>query len=112
MQQPPMRLSKAKWPLAVALALSILLAFAGIAIWSASRVLHRAAEEIAAEENLKFTVFRLDRAATSGVEWINSPAVFNDAAFFGGRLYVGGPLGLSEYSPEGKLIARYRAGLE
>jgi ligand-binding sensor domain-containing protein len=107
-----MRLPKAKWPLAVALALSILLAFAGIAIWSASRALHRASQEIAAEENLKFTLSRLDRAASSGVEWINSPAAFNDAAFFADRLYVGGPLGLTEYSPEGKLIARYRAGLE
>jgi ligand-binding sensor domain-containing protein len=86
--------------------------FAGLAIWKASRALHRAAEEIAAEENLKFTVSRLDHAAPSGVEWINSPAVFNDAAFFAGRLYVCGPLGLMEYSPEGKLLARHRAGLE
>ena len=107
-----MRLLKAKWPLAVALILSIFLAFAGIAIWSASRALHRAAEEVAAEENLKFTVTRLDHAVPSGVEWINSPAIFGDAAFFAGRLYIGGPLGLIEYSPEGKLIARYRAGLE
>jgi hypothetical protein len=107
-----MRLPKAKWPLAVALALSLLLAFAGIAIWSASRALHRATEEITAEENLKFTVSRLDHALPSGVEWINSPAVFNDAAFFAGRLYVGGPLGLMEYTADGKLMARYRAGLE
>ncbi len=107
-----MRLSKAKWPLAVALILSCVLAFAGIAIWKASRALHRASEEVAAEEYLKFTVSRLDHAVASGVEWINSPAVFNDAAFFAGRLYVCGPLGLMEYSPEGKLIARYRAGLE
>jgi len=107
-----MRLPKAKWPLVVALALSNVLAFAGIAIWSASRALHRASEEVAAEENLKFTVSRLDHAVPSGVEWINSPAAFNDAAFFAGRLYVCGPSGLMEYSPEGRLMARYRAGLE
>jgi hypothetical protein len=111
-QQITMRLPKPKWPLAVALAVSIVLAFAGIAIWSASRALHRASVEVAAEENLKFTVSRLDHAVPSGVEWINSPAVFNDAAFFAGRLYVCGPAGLMEYSPEGKLMARYRAGLE
>ncbi|MGD0922384.1 MAG: hypothetical protein ABSA70_11545 [Terriglobia bacterium] len=107
-----MRLRKAKSPLAVALTLSIVLVFAGIAIWKASRALHRASEEVAAEENLKFTVSRLDHAVPSGVEWINSPAVFNDAAFFAGRLYVCGPLGLMAYSPEGKLMVRYRAGLE
>jgi hypothetical protein len=67
---------------------------------------------VAAAENLKFTVSRLDSAAPSGVEWISSPAVFNDAAFFGGRLYLCGPSGLVEYSPDGKLVARYRVGLE
>ena len=86
-----MRLRKAKSPLAVALTLSIVLVFAGIAIWKASRALHRASEEVTAEENLKFAVSRLDHAVPSGVEWINSPAVFNDAAFFAGRLYVCGP---------------------
>jgi ligand-binding sensor domain-containing protein len=107
-----MRIPKAKWPLAIASALVIGLAFAGFTIWKASRALHRASEEVAAEENLKFTVSRLDHALPSGVEWINSPQVFNNAAFFDGRLYICGPLGLMVYSPEGKLMARYRAGLE
>jgi ligand-binding sensor domain-containing protein len=107
-----MRHFKFKWPLFIGLTLSILLAFAGLAIWKASRALHRASEEVAAEENLKFAVLRLDSAAPSGVEWISSPAVFNDAAFFEGRLYLCGPSGLMEYSPDGKLVARYRVGLE
>lgn len=107
-----MRLPKAKWPILIGLALCILLAFAGLAIWKASRALHRASEEVAATENLKFTVSRLNSAGPSGVEWISSPAVFNDAAFFEGRLYLCGPSGLMEYSPDGKLVARYRVGLE
>ena len=107
-----MRLPKVKWQWAAGLAISIGLIFVGIAIWSASRALHRASEELAAEENLKFTVSHLDHAIPSGVEWFNSPAVFNDAAFFEGRIYICGPLGLMVYSPEGKLITRYRTGLE
>jgi ligand-binding sensor domain-containing protein len=107
-----MRLLKAKWPLFTGLTLSILLGFAGVAIWKASRALHRASEEVAAAENLQFTVSRLNGVVPSGVEWINSPAVLSDAAFFEGRLYLCGPSGLMEYSPDGKLEARYRVGLE
>ena len=107
-----MRLLKTKWALAVAALLAIVLALIGGVILTASRALHRASMEVAGEENFKFTVSRLDHAVPSEVEWINSPAVFNDAAFFAGRLYIGGPLGLTEYSLEGKVIARYRAGLE
>jgi len=107
-----MRLPKAKWPLVIGLVLCTLLGFAGWAIWKASRALQRATEEVAEAENLKFTVSHLSRAVPSGVEWISSPAVFNDAAFFAGCLYLCGPSGLVEYSPDGKLVARYRVGLE
>jgi len=107
-----MRLPKPKWILWFGLALSLLLGFAGLAIWKASRALQHASAEVAAEENLKFKVSRLNRAVPSDVEWISSPAVFSDAAFFEGRLFLGGPSGLIEYSPEGKQAARYRVGLE
>jgi len=107
-----MRLAKAKWVLFAALALCVLLAFAVWTIWNASRALHRASEEVAAAENLKFTLSRLNRAVPSGVEWIGSPAVFNDAAFFEGHLYLCGPSGLEKYSTNGKRVARYRVGLE
>ena len=107
-----MRLLKAKWPLAIGLPLLVLLGFAGLAIWKASRALQRASEEVAAAENLRFTVSRLNRTVPSGVEWISSPAVFNDAGFFEGRLFLCGPSGLVEYSPDGKLVARYRVGFE
>ena len=107
-----MQLPKVKLRWLVGLPLSILLAFAGLAIWKASRALRRASEEVAAGENLKFTVSRLNRAVPPGVDWISSPAVLSDAAFFEGRLYLCGPSGLLEYSPDGKLVARYRVGLE
>ena len=112
MSETVMRLPKVKWPLFIGLTLFVVLGFAGLAIWKASRALHRASEEVAAEENLKFTVSRLDSAVPSGIEWISSPAVLSDAAFFEGRLYLCGPSGLMEYSPDGKLVARYRVGLE
>jgi ligand-binding sensor domain-containing protein len=107
-----MRLPKSKWLLLIGVALLFLLGFAGLAVWKASRALRQASSEVAAEENLKFTVSRLDRAVPPGVEWISSPATFNDAAFFGGRLYVCGPSGLIEYSMDGKPTAHFRAGLE
>jgi ligand-binding sensor domain-containing protein len=107
-----MRLPKAKWLPFTGLTLLVLLGFAGLAIWKASKALRQATSEVAAEEDLKFTVTRLNRAVPPGVEWISSPAAFNDAAFFDGRLYVCGPAGLIEYSMDGKPAARYRAGLE
>ena len=107
-----MGLPKAKWLLVTGLTLFVLLGFAGLAIWKASRALRQATSEVAAEDDLKFTVSRLNRTVPPGVEWISSPAAFNDAAFFGGRLYVCGPSGLIEYSMDGKPAARYRVGLE
>jgi ligand-binding sensor domain-containing protein len=107
-----MLLLRRNWVLCIGLSLVILLGFAGLAIWKASRALQRASEEVAAEETLKFTVSPLDRVVSADIEWISSPAVFSDAAFYEGRLYLCGPSGLIEYSPEGKLVARYRVGLE
>jgi ligand-binding sensor domain-containing protein len=107
-----MALLKAKWVLCIGLSVLVLLGFAGLAIWKASRALQRASAEVAEEENLKFTISPLNRPVPSGVEWISSPAVLSDATFYEGRLYLCGPSGLIEYSPDGKLVARYRAGLE
>jgi len=107
-----MQLTKMRWPFYVGLALFVLLGFAGLAIWKASRALEHASREVAAEQNLKFRVLRLERTAPSGVAGISSAAVFSDAAFFQGRLYLCGPDALSEYAPDGKLTARYRVGIE
>ena len=110
--QTLMGLPKAKWLLLIGMTLLVALGFAGLAIWKASRALRQATSEVSAEENLKFAVSRLSRAAPPGVEWISSPAAFNDGAFFGSRLYVCGPSGLIEFSTDGKPTVRYRVGLD
>jgi ligand-binding sensor domain-containing protein len=107
-----MQLPKAKYLFLAGLAFCSLLAFAVFSVWKARQALRSATEQVSAAENLKFTVALLDGAAPGGAEWISSPAVFGDAAFFEGRLYCGGSSGLLAYSPEGKLLARYRAGME
>jgi len=107
-----MALPKAKWLLLIGLTVFVLLSFGGMAIWKASKALRQATAEVAADEELKFTVSHLNRALPLGAEWISSPAAFNDAAFLGGHLYVCGPSGFVEYSTDGKPLARYRVGLE
>jgi ligand-binding sensor domain-containing protein len=74
--------------------------------------LHRASQEVAAEETLRFQVTRLNRPLPAGVEWISAPAVYNDAAILSGHLYLCGPGGLTQFSPDGKMLARFRVGLE
>lgn len=86
--------------------------FAGAAFWRASRALGGAARQVAAESHVPFRFLQLDRQLAAGVSWISSPAVFNDAAAFNGRLFLSGPTGLFAYRPGGKLAARYRVGLE
>ena len=65
---------------------------------------------MAAEAVIRFNTLRLDRSPAAGVEWISSPAVFTDAAFFHGHLFLAGPTGLTEFDPTGKTLASYRAG--
>ncbi len=85
---------------------------AGAAFWRASRALRGAARELAAQSHLPFQTVQLDRRVPEGTDWISSPAVFNDAALFEGRLFLSGPTGLFEYTASGALVASYRAGLE
>ncbi|MBZ5603052.1 MAG: hypothetical protein LAO79_12165 [Acidobacteriia bacterium] len=48
----------------------------------------------------------------AGLESIGAPAVFADAAFFQGHLFIAGPIGLAEYDNAGAFVARYRVGAE
>jgi len=70
-----MPLLRPNWVLCIGLSLVILLGFAGMAIWKASRALQRASEEVAAEENMKFTVSPLNRAVSADIGWISGPAL-------------------------------------
>lgn len=100
--------------LAFALAATVLglSVFAGLAIWSARRALRRASLEVEGENNLAFTMLRLDRTIPAGVESVSTAAAFRDTAFFHDRLFICGPTGLWEYAPDGKQLTRYRVGLE
>ena len=104
--------SKRKLAFALATAALAVGVFIGAAFWSARRALHRASLEVEGEQNLAFTTRRLDRTIPAGVESVSATAAFRDAAFFHDRLYICGPTGLWEYAPDGKLLARYRVGLE
>ncbi len=90
-------------------------ASAGVALWTVRRVhtvLNETRDKIAAESTIRFATRPLDPVIPAGLESIGAPAVFTDAAFFLGHLYIAGPSGLAEYDPDGTLIARRRPGLE
>ena len=105
-------LGKRPWRSAL-LAASLLFVFlAGLVAWRAQRVLHSAAEQVASEKRIAFSLRRLEPAAAPGVEWISAPAVFAAAARFEGKLYVSGPAGLFEYDARGTLLKQYLVGRE
>src|SRR5437773_42088 len=99
-----------------AVVLAILAAAAGLvfwnAFWQASRSLRKAATDLAAQQEIRFTIIPLVRAAPPGLEAFSAPMSFRDAAWFQGRLYLAGDGGLLSYDHQGKLETRYRVGLE
>lgn len=103
---------KTKLFLPLATAGLTILAFVGLAFWRANQALHRATVEAEEANSLRFSANRLSLTLPAGVEPVGAVGAFRDAAFFHGRLYLGGPAGLWEYAPDGKLVARYRVGLE
>jgi hypothetical protein len=105
-------LFKGRWQVPLTSVGLVLVVYAGFTFWKASRALRRASEQVAEEAEIPFTSLRLDRTLPAGVEWISAPAVFDDAALFHGHLYICGPAGLLGFDPNGKLVARYRVGLE
>ena len=105
-------MTKRFWRGAVVTAALLGLGGAAAVLWEASRTLRHAREQVAAEADLPFAVITLDRPLPAGVEWMGAPTVFGGALRFQGKLYLYGPTGLSAYSPEGALLARYRVGME
>lgn len=100
------------WRKRVALVLVLLAATAGLIFWQASRTLRQAATEVRAEQQIPFQLIPLSRPVPTGYEVFSAPAVFRDAAWYGGRLYLAGSAGLSVYDSQGKLETRYRSGFE
>ena len=97
---------------AALLLLLIVLAFAGIARWQASRARRQSAAALSSEQQLRFTLRQLDARANSPFEPISAPAVFTSAAQFQDHMFLAGPAGLFEYDAAGKLLASYRVGFE
>ncbi len=94
---------------------AILIAFAGfgaLIVWRAHGALGDARNQVASDGVIRFTTRELDPVVPAGLETIGSPAVFSDATFFNGHLFVAGSSGLAEYDNNGALIARFRAGIE
>src|SRR5205814_1639820 len=58
------------------------------------------------------TVQPLLPAFNPGFEQVSSPQVFVQAARFQDHLFLAGPAGMLEYSPEGSLLHQYAAGAE
>jgi hypothetical protein len=107
--------SRAKWGFVLAAVGFALLVCVGLTFWKANQALYRANMEMAERNDIRFTTRRLGPAIPArrgGIEPVSGNAAFRDATFFRERLYLCGPTGLREYALDGKLIARYRVGLE
>ncbi len=81
-------------------------------VWRASRVVRIAGQEVQAGSEFRFAVHPLSPVPNPGFEVVSSPQVFVQAARFQDHLYIAGPAGLLEYSPEGGLLHQYPVGTE
>ncbi len=100
------------WLLAVLGTAALAVIFAGSAFWRASKALRSSQEEVAAEGKFGFVSTALQRNVPPGVEYLNTPASFEDMVRYRGELYVCGPAGLLAYDPDGHFLRSYRVGLE
>jgi ligand-binding sensor domain-containing protein len=90
----------------------VTLGLAALVVWRSSQAIHSASEEVRAERELGFVTRPLLQPVNAGFERISSPAVFLQAARFEDHLYIAGPAGLLEYTPEGALLHQYAVGRE
>jgi ligand-binding sensor domain-containing protein len=109
----PAHFSRKIWATALlVVAGAAVLLMAGSAVWEASRAVRDASATLAADSQIPFSQIQLDLMPASGIESISAPSVFADAALFEGHLFLAGPEGIVEYDADGKLLQRYRVGLE
>jgi ligand-binding sensor domain-containing protein len=90
----------------------VTLAFAALVVWRSSQAIRSASEDVRAEREFGFVTRPLSQPANAGFELISSPSVFVQAARFEDHLYIAGPAGLLEYTPEGALLHQYAVGGE
>jgi len=98
--------------LAVAVVLTATVALGALVVWRSSRAMQSAAEAVRGEHELSFTTRPLPALLNAGFEAVSSPAVFLQAARFQDHLYLAGPAGLQEYTPDGSLLHQYAVGSE
>jgi ligand-binding sensor domain-containing protein len=97
---------------AVVVGLTAAVVLGTLVIWRSSRAMRSAAEDVRAQHEFRFAVRPLTPALNTGFESVSSPAVFLQAARFQDHLYMAGPAGLQEYTPDGSLIHQYAVGGE
>ncbi len=97
---------------AVVVSVGVAAALSAGVIWRGTQALHSAAEQVRAEHELRFAVRPLPATVNIGFETVSAPAIFQQAATFQGHLYLAGPAGLQEFSPEGALLQQYAVGSE
>jgi ligand-binding sensor domain-containing protein len=97
---------------AVVVGLIVAVALGSLVVWHSSRAMRTAAEDIRAEHEFRFGVRPLASTLNTGFEAVSSPAVFLQAARFQDHLYLAGPAGLQEYTPDGSLLHQYAVGRE
>jgi len=95
--------------LGVAAVVLLLLLVAAVEVWRSKEAIRSAANEVRSETEFAFTVGPF-AARSTDFEPISSPAVFFHATELQDHLYVAGPPGLLEYSPDGALTRQFAAG--
>ena len=97
---------------AVLTGLALAAALGTLVIWRSLRAMRSAAEDVRAEHEFRFVARPLSSPPNPGFEVVSAPAVFLQAARFQDHLYLAGPAGLQEYSPDGALLHQYAVGSE
>jgi ligand-binding sensor domain-containing protein len=99
---------------AVVAGLAVAVALGALVIWRSSRAMRSAAEDVRADHEFRFAVRPLAAALNlnTAFEAVSSPAALLQVARFQDHLYVVGPAGLLQYSPEGSLLHHYSVGSE
>lgn len=78
-------------------------------VWRSTQAIRSATNEVRSENEFVFAVGPFAPRSTD-FEAITSPAAFFQATEFDHHLYIAGPAGLLEYSPEGTLTRQFAAG--
>src|ERR1035438_1510786 len=97
---------------AVVVGLTVIVALDALVVWRSSRAMRIAAEDVRAEHEFRFAVRPLPSTLDTGFEAVSSPTVLLQAARFQDHLYLAGPAGLQEYTPDGSLLHQYAVGRE